>query len=229
MQRACVCHLPPLHPAAANTGWASPLTFTLTGEDTDCWGLSDQEGPASTFWKHNWSATKKLLDAWGFHQNQKLRKAETCCWILLFHPGSWPGGQVEECPSTEWSVKPDWGRTHVSRLRPGRWPKLLAPIRTGNSPCRARPYRKPAELHSKGSWTQSEREDKQRPNKKKRERNLTQQGFKYTYNWFKLVNVRVQSACCHIKIITLHSLYHLNTDHKPKCWLKQSIMERRDV
>lgn len=123
---------------------------------------------------------KKLLYAWCFHQNQKCRKAETCCWILLFHPGSWPGGQVEECPSTEWSVKPDWRRTHVSRLRPGRWPKLLAPIRTGNSPCRARPYRKTCRAALKGQ-SDTERKRTKTPNKKKREKNLIQHGFKYAH------------------------------------------------
>lgn len=75
-----------------------------------------------------------------------------CSWMLLFHPGSWPGGQVEECPSTEWSVRPDQSRAQASRLRPGRWPELLAPLRSRNPPhiSRARPYGHIAALHSEG-------------------------------------------------------------------------------
>lgn len=63
-------------------------------------------------------------------------------WMLLFHPDSGPGGQVEECPSAGWSVRPDRSPTQASGFRPGRWPELLAPIRTRDPPhfSRALPY-----------------------------------------------------------------------------------------
>lgn len=54
------------------------------------------------------------------------------------------------------------------RLEPGRWPKLLAPIRTGNPPCRAGPYQHAAELLSMGSQTPSVCEDKQTPTEESR-------------------------------------------------------------
>lgn len=79
---------------------------------------------------------------------------------------AWPGGQVENCPSTEWSVRPDQSRTHASRLRPGRWPELLAPIRIRNPQhiSRARPYGQTAALHSKGREA-DRRERKERTNR----------------------------------------------------------------
>lgn len=73
---------------------------------------------------------------------------------------------MEECPSTEWSVRPDQSQTHASRLRPGRWPELLAPITTRKPPriSRARPYGQTAALHSKGRGADGH-EGKERTNR----------------------------------------------------------------
>lgn len=54
------------------------------------------------------------------------------------------------------------------RLEPGRWPKLLAPIRTRNPPCRAGPYQHSAELLSMGSQKPNVQEDKQKPTEERR-------------------------------------------------------------
>lgn len=49
------------------------------------------------------------------------------------------------------------GETHVSRLRPGRWPKLLAPIRSGNPPCKSRRFGQSAALALEGQLEAKER------------------------------------------------------------------------
>lgn len=57
-------------------------------------------------------------------------------------------------------------------LEPGRWPKLLAPIRTRNPPCRAGPYQRSAELLSTGSRAPGVREDKQKATEEEEEENI---------------------------------------------------------
>lgn len=63
-----------------------------------------------------------------------------------------------ECPSTEWSARPDRRRAHVIRLQPGRWPKLLALIRSGSPPHGAGPYQRSAELLSLGKCARGQTE-----------------------------------------------------------------------
>lgn len=77
-------------------------------------------------------------------------------------------------------ARPELNTSKQTQPRPGRWPKLLAPVRTRNPPriSRAKPYRQTAALHSKGRGTDRQQRKNTDQNKKIKDKiNLPQRTF----------------------------------------------------
>lgn len=77
-------------------------------------------------------------------------------------------------------ARPELNTSEQTQPRPGRWPKLLAPVRTRNPLriSRAKPYRQTAALHSKGRGTDRQQRTQTDQNKKIKDKiNLPQRTF----------------------------------------------------
>lgn len=147
------------------------------------------------------------------------RTCVCCSWTLLFPPDSWPCGQVEECPSAEWwSVRPE-----RSRLRPGRWPELLAPIRTRDPPHISTEHWHTDGPHHRAGRPEGQTEVKGRERTSARlQRTKTRKGTmcKGQTTDFQGLLTRIQGRCVNYDQVNsgTHSCYQfwLNA---PACWI----------